>query len=157
MFGRIKDFFAGEQSLPASLQVDGEGRPAEADLMVACAVLLVEMARADKNIAKQEGEAVVSLMCANFGLDQAEIPKLIETAVAARKASGKIDEFVKCVNERFDAAQRQKLLAMIWKVVQSDGSVDKLEQRLAVQMKNRLQLSDEQEQEARRMAAEGEV
>jgi len=157
MLGKIKDFFTGEKSLSASLQVDQEGRVTDADLMTACAVLLVEMARADKKIAAAEGETVVALMTAQFGIDKADVPELIATAMAARKEQGKIDEFVRCVNERFSPAQKQKLLAMIWKVVQSDGSVDKFEQRLAVQIRYRLQLSEEEEQEARRMAEVGEV
>ena len=157
MFEKIKDYFAGEKSLPASLEADREGNPTDGDVLVACAVLLVEIARADKKIAKQEGEMVASLMSSSFGLDKAEMPRLIETAMAARKGLGKIDEFVECINDHFDAAQKQKLLAMVWKVVRSDGSVDRFEQRLAVQIKCRLQLNDEQEREARRMAEAGEV
>ena len=33
---------------------------------------------------------------------------------------------------------------MIWRVVIADGTIDKYEERLAVQMKFRLQLTDEQ-------------
>ena len=155
MFEKLKDFFAGSEKEPASLKTDQAGKATDADLQVACAVLLVEMARADKSVARQEGQAVVALMAVQFGIPEDRMPALIETAMAARKAQGKLDEFVRCINQGFSASQKQRLLAMIWKVVLADGSVDKYEERLAVQMKSRLQLSDEQAVEARRMAESG--
>jgi len=46
---------------------------------------------------------------------------------------------------------------MIWAVVIADGSVDKFEERFALQMKNRFKLTDEQAKGARQMAEQGEV
>jgi len=48
-------------------------------------------------------------------------------------------------------------MAMAWKVVVADGSVDKFEERFATQLKYRLQLSDQDVQEAKTLARQGEV
>jgi len=155
MFEAFRDFFAGSKDSPAALMIDQEGAAVQEALVVASAVLLVEMARADKSVAPQEGAAVVKIISEQFGVPQSEVPRLIEAAVAARKEQGRIDRFVECINRSFDAGQRQRLLAMLWRVVAADGSVDKYEERLAVQMKCRLQLTDEQAAAAREMAEKG--
>lgn len=157
MFRTLKEFFAGQQPLAVSLDKDRSGTPTDHDLHIAAAVLLVEMARSDEDIAPQEGRAVVDAIAAHFNIPEKEIPELVQIAIAARKEQGRIDEFVKCINERFEAAQRQRVLAMLWKVVLADGSVAKHEERLATQMKFRFQLTDEQAAEARRMAEDGTV
>jgi uncharacterized tellurite resistance protein B-like protein len=157
MFGKLKSFFKGEASLEKSLQADKGGQPSDRDLQIACLVLLIEMAGSDQGIASQEAEAVCASMHAEFGLEEAAIPELVQLAIASRKEQGKIDEFVRLINMRFSEAQRIRLLAMIWKIVLADGKVDKFEQRFAVQMYNRFQLNEEQAEKARNMAEGGEI
>ncbi len=157
MLERVREFFAGKQTLEVSLAKDRSGAATDRDLQIATAVLLVEMASSDQEIASPEGRAVVDVMTRQFSIPDKDVPELVQVAIAARKEQGRIDEFVKCINDRFDAGQKQRVLAMLWKVVIADGSVQKHEQRLATQMKFRFQLSDEQAQEARRMAESGVV
>lgn len=157
MFGKLKSFFKGETTLEKSLQADKTGQPTAHDLHVAAAVLLIEMAGSDQGIAAQEAQAVCALMGQEFGLAEETLPELVQTAVSARQQKGKIDEFVKAINANFDDSQRQRLLAMIWKIVLADGKVEKFEQRFAVQMYNRFRLSEEQAQAAREMAEQGKV
>lgn len=157
MFGKIKAFFTGESSLQSSLTMDKDGSLTSRDMHIAATVLLIEMAGRDQGIASQEVEQVCTLMQKEFAIAEEDLPELVSLAVEARKNSGKIDEFVKTINESFSEAQRQRLLAMIWKIVLADGAVDKFEQRFAVQMYNRFQLTSEQAEAARSMAERGEV
>lgn len=157
MFSKIKEFFAGKQALTASLNADKDGAAANRDLHVAAAVLLIEMAGADKGVDQKEAETICAMLAREFSIPDSDIPELVQTAIAARKDKGKIDEFVKAINEHFQVRQRQTLLAMIWKVVLADGKIEKFEERLAVQMRFRFQLSEEQANEARAMAEQGEV
>jgi uncharacterized tellurite resistance protein B-like protein len=148
MFGKIKGFFKGEQT---ELVVDKSGSPTKTDLLLSVAVLLFEMAGSDASIAQEEAQAICDVLQNQFDLEEEEIPELIETAVILRQEEGKIDQFVKVINENFGVKQRQRIFAMIWEVVEADGTVDKFEQRFAMQMKNRLRLSDEEAEEARQM------
>lgn len=157
MFDKLMDFFSGQRELTSALDVDASGRPTEQDMHVAAAVLLVEVAGSDDHIAPQEAEAVVKMMSQQFGIDETSIPDLIKLAVIAKKEKGKIDEFVKAVNERLNEQQRQRLFAMVWKVVLADGKIDQGEERLAVQIRYRLQLTKEQALAAEKMAVEGDV
>ncbi|MCB0334113.1 MAG: TerB family tellurite resistance protein, partial [Bdellovibrionales bacterium] len=81
-----------------------------------------------------------------------EVPELVEIAIAAKCEKGKIDEFVKAINDNFNPKQRQEILTMVWKVVLADGKIDKFEERFAAQMKTRFMLSDEQADQARAAA-----
>lgn len=140
MFRKLKEFLVGEVS---DIDVDKSGKATEFELHVAVAVLLFEMAGMDSSIAHEEAAAICDTMQKEFGIEEKDIPELIEIAVVARKNEGKIDEFINLINSNFNDKQKQKILAMIWKVVEADGTVDKFEERFATQMKFRLQLSDE--------------
>ncbi len=149
MFGKLREYFAGEQT---SLDVDKTGMATAHDLHVATVVVLIEMAGADKEVARPEAEAICVSMQDHFGLGEDEVPELVEIALSAKSEKGKIDEFVKAINENFNPKQRQEILTMVWKVVLADGKIDKFEERFAVQMKTRFQLSDEQAAEAQAAA-----
>ena len=64
---------------------------------------------------------------------------------------------MRCINEKFNERQKQRVLAMLWKVVKADGKVDRFEERFATQVKFRFQLSEELAEEARAMAKEGKI
>jgi len=153
MFKKPSEYFEGKHSL----EVDDTEGPTEQDLHVAVTVLLVETASADQDIDLKEGDAVVELMSQHFGLEQSEIPELVKIAITARKEHNKIDEFVKCINDKFSAEKRQQVLAMVWKVILADGKVDKAEERIAKQLQTRLQLTAEQSDQALRIARVGEA
>jgi len=157
MLKKLKDFFRGEASLENALQVDQTGEATTTDLQIATAVLLVEMASIDEEISLDECKAVVSTMCAHFGIEEEEVPEIISTAIASRKDQGRLAEFFECINEKFSEEQRVLVLAMVWKVVIADGKVEKTEKRFARLIQPRLKLDDSQAEEALRMAQHGKV
>ena len=153
MFNRIKDFFAGDESL----KVDTGGKPTDRDLQIATAVLLLEMAGRDQDFAPEEINVAFASMSRQFQLSDDETADILEAASTIQEQPEKIDELIKVLNERFSDKQRQKILAMIWNVVIADGRIDKFEERYAVQMKTRFKLSDEQALEARKLAEQRKV
>ena len=151
MFKTIKNFFKSSSG-PVSLFVDKNGEPTSEDINIAVAVLLVEIAASDKDIAPEEGSAVIDVLIKELGIPESEHQNLIETAVAASEHGKKIGEFAKIVLGSFSPEQCQRVLYMLWRVILADGKVDKYEERMAIQMKCRFQLTDEQAAVARRMA-----
>lgn len=150
MFKNLTTFFSREDT---SLQFDKDGQPTPQELKVATIVLMVEMAGSDKNIAAEEAETVCRSIGREFSISEEEIPELVKIAIEARRVEGKIDQFVSCINEKFDDQQKILVLAMIWRVVQADGKIDAFESKFAAQLQNRLQLDDSQATEARKIAA----
>ena len=154
MLEKIVDFFHGK----TTLEIDKDGKPSESTLKVATAVLLLEMAGIDDDYAPEEVLACKSVLAKQFNLkDDDEALKILEQADSLRGEKEKIAEFVAALNTHFNVKQRQLILAMVWRVVMADEVVDKYEMRFASQVRNRLQLSKEQAEEAKRLAAEGHV
>ena len=62
-----------------------------------------------------------------------------------------------CLNARLNTDQRVRLMAMIWKVVLADKSVEESEESLAEQMRKRLKLTESEADDARYMAEKGGI
>ena len=154
MLKQIKEFFQGEAT---SLDVDKSGEPTNKDLQVATGVLLLEMAGADEDFAPEEVRAIFSTMEEQFNIKDMETLEIMESAESLRQEQGKIDEFIKTLNQSFDDRQKQLLLAMVWKVVIADQLIDKYEERFANQLRLRLQLTEEQAEEAKKLAESGRI
>lgn len=153
MFKRFLDLITKSgTSMPINMEVNALGTLIPRELLVSVAVIFIEMAGRDNTMAKEEAELVVTLFTRHFGLPEDAVPPLIREALDERKKVEKIDPFVKLINESYSDSQRQKLLAMIWKIVAADGQADTAERRFAIQMKNRFRLSDAIDAEAQRMA-----
>lgn len=161
MFDRIRSFFQGNETLELSVReslgVEGAGEAKRSDFHTAAAVLLIEMASRDEDIAPAEAEQICKIMEEHLGVPHVEIPALVSTAMAARKEKGKIDEFVAFINQNFKKPQRQLILAMIWRVVIADGKVENFEEKFAVQMQYRFQLTEDEAYAAREMVETGKV
>ena len=158
MFEKIKEFLSaklGQENEELSETMSGE--PTEKDIQIATTVLLVEMASTDGDIDAQEGGVVARILSQQFSIEDHEVPDIVKAAIAAKKQEGKIDLFVKQVNENFSDVQKRRVLAMLWKVVFADGKIDRQEERLMEQMRNRLRLSEEFGDRARQMAEDGTV
>lgn len=156
MFKGLKEFLLGNQESD-QVALDGDGKPTQQELLIATAVILFEMAASDSDIDHAEAEALCSSMGEQFQVPEDEVPGLVQLAIKAKEQAGKIDSFVKLLNEHFNDGQKQRVLAMIWKVVLADGKIDKFEERFALQMQNRLRLSPEHLEAAKAMVNSGEV
>lgn len=153
MFDKLKDFFSGHGKLIS----DAAGAATARDVQIATTILLLEMAGSDEEYAPEEVQAIFGLLQRQFKVTEDDVVDLLEVADQLRAERQKIDEFVNTVNQRFTAAQKQQVLAMIWAVVFADGKVERFEERFAKQIKTRLQLTDEQAEAARKSAQAGKV
>lgn len=153
MFSSLKDFFKGA----ASLEVTKSGEPTDRDLQVATAVLMLEMAGTDEDYAPEEIKACFAALEKQFDIDDTETLEIFEAADQARKDKEKLDHFFRMVTENFSTKQRQVVLAMVWKIVLADDIVENYEQKLASQMRQRLELTREQMEQAKDMAETGKV
>lgn len=154
MFERIIDFFRGQR---VDLSKDATGQPTDQDLQIAVAVALLEISGSDDEHAPDETRAIFTAMESQLNIHSEEVLRLLEIADEVRTDENRVAEFYTLLNSRFSVAQKQKLFAMIWRVVLADGRVDKYEMRLATQLRFRLQLSDAAMEEAKRMVEQGVV
>ncbi len=131
-------------------------KDADPGVLLVTGALLLEMAGKDEDYAPEEVQAIFGVLKKQFKLKDQEVMDLLEAADKLREESAdhkdRIGEFVAAINNRLNEQQRIKVLAMIWKVVMADEMVDDFERKFAAQMKSRLQLTDDQADEAQRLA-----
>lgn len=153
----LKKLLSGGDSTPAALNVTRDGVPVVQEVQLAVFVLLIEMSGKDQHIDDAEAAVVVEVGKRHFALSEGEAVALVEKALQARRDAGKIDNFVRKLNEVYSERQKRTLMAIIWKIVMADGEIDQFERKFAVQVRYRLQLDEMSAEDAKRMAIEGVV
>ncbi len=139
------------------LVVDQNGDLVSDDVVISILVLMIEMSVADDEIDEEETNTVIGLVESALGVPPDVLVELIEEALKKREEHGKIDEFVSLINTTYGYEQKVLLLSLIWSVVLADDKVENLERRFAVQMRNRLRISEEDAERAKQMAKEREI
>ncbi len=147
MFGLLKKAIG--------LQVEGNAVDRSASLsaspgieVAACTVLL-EAAYADYNCSDDELEHVVSTMKDIFGITDAEARELVEMAHKEREQTVDVYSFTRAINENFKAEEKQKVLEAVWRVMYSDGVIDKYEDALGRKLVQLLRLERKEALEAK--------
>lgn len=153
MFNKIK----GLKDSNAQLLVSKDGEKADRKLMVAIGVLMLQMAGADNDFAPEEIKSCFRSLERHFNINDSEAMSILEEADSARNDKDTVSELIETLNKNYDEAQRQLIIALIWKVVVADEKIEKYELRIANQVRVRLQLSEEQAEEARKMAFSGSL
>lgn len=148
---QIRQYF---QSLD-SLTVDEGGQPTSRDLLLAVGVLLAEAARASGTETPEEGREMFRGLEREFKLGADEIHKLLELSHGSLNDPAIFDQMVEDINASFSDVQKQKILAMCFKVLLADGVVKTRESVFAAQLRSRLGLTLEQSLQAARMAEGG--
>lgn len=104
--------------------------PAEDELHLAVAALLVEMARADFQADAEElDQAQVALM-ERYGLTAGEVAALMAAAAQEADQAVSLFRFTRFINERLAPADKLELVRMLWEVAYADGHLDKHEDAL---------------------------
>ena len=125
MLRALKDLF-DSIAAPASAQPADE----EHALQLATAVLLVEVMRADPDIAHTERAAVMAALRRKFTLSGDELARLLELAEARARTANDFFAFTSTLNERFSHPQKVRMVEFMWQVAYADGDIDANENHL---------------------------
>ena len=101
--------------------------PSEA---LSTAVLLLELARSDFDLADAERQCVRELLASRYSLDTAALDALLAEAQARAAAAVSLHDDVQSLNTHLDAEGKCRLMAMLWHVAYADGRIDKYEEHL---------------------------
>lgn len=117
MLKTLKDLF--DSLLPPSPGADAQG--GEHALQLATAVMLVEVMRADASFHDDERAAVLAALRDKFALADDEAARLAELAEATAKEATDLFAFTSRINERFEMAQKLRMIEHMWRVAYADG------------------------------------
>lgn len=126
MLKTLKDLFD-------SLLPPAPGTPAQAaehQLQLATAVMLVEVMRADASFHASERAAVHAALREKFALSDDEAQRLAELAESTAQSATDLFGFTSRINERFDMAQKLRMVELMWAVAYADGHLGEHERHV---------------------------
>jgi uncharacterized tellurite resistance protein B-like protein len=123
----FKDWIAQQLGLAAT---DDESTTEDSGVNLAVAALLVEVLRADYDVAAEERQQVVESVGRLLGLAPAESAGLVTAAERLIDRSHDLYQFTSQVNRSFSETEKLRLLEQLWRVAQSDSTVHKYEEHL---------------------------
>ncbi|WP_088279004.1 TerB family tellurite resistance protein [Ideonella sp. A 288] len=126
MLQTLKDLF--DSLLPPAPGSDT--RQAEHLLQLATAVMLVEVMRADASFHAGEREAVLAALRDKFALSDDEAGRLAELAETTAKGATDLFSFTSRINDRFDMAQKLRMIEHMWRVAYADGHLSEHERHV---------------------------
>jgi uncharacterized tellurite resistance protein B-like protein len=113
------------QLLDAATTPAAAAAPADDEhaLRLATAVMLVEVMRADASFAGGEREVVRAALVEKFALSDEEAHELAELAETAARNATDYYSFTSRINERFEMAQKLRMVEHMWRVAYADGTL----------------------------------
>jgi uncharacterized tellurite resistance protein B-like protein len=126
MLKTLKDLF--DSLLPPAPGADPQR--GEHALQLATAVMLVEVMRADASFHDDERAAVLAALRDKFALADDEAARLAELAEATAKQATDLFAFTSRINERFEMAQKLRMIEHMWRVAYADGKLTEHERHV---------------------------
>ena len=106
------------------------GAERERALRLAAAALLFEIARADAAVRDEELTVMRASLQSAFGLSRAETEELVRLAEQQSRSAASLYEFTSLVDAGLDAAQKKRVVELLWLVAFADGEKDAHEEHL---------------------------
>ena len=102
----------------------------ERALQLATSALLIEISRADFEVADEERIAIEEALTRSFGLTDDETREIIALAEEEVDASISLYEFTRLVDESFTRDQKKHIIGLLWQVAYSDDRLEEHEEYL---------------------------
>lgn len=134
----------------AALREDKDGHPADIEIQVATAILLLEAAHGDEEYAWREHRAVIRALERGFGIGHAETLRLLTRAEEIRPPVVTLADVTQVIVDRYTLEQRRSIVTLLWKVIDADDVVEQWEEVLADHVAAAVGLNREEAEAARR-------
>jgi uncharacterized tellurite resistance protein B-like protein len=122
MIDAIRRFFA-------EITSDGGDKVAmgEEQVRLAVAALLFRVVAIDGVVSDEERATLSDVLKRHFGLDPQATSALVEAAEDAEAEAVDLYGFTSVLKARLDAADRERIVELMWTLVYADGKVDEFE------------------------------
>ncbi len=134
MLKAIRDFFDRGLAAPET------GRRG---IELACAALLVEVVRIDRDTNPAERDAVLRAVNEKFGLSGSEADALIELAEEQMRQATDYYQFTSLINQRFTQEQKERVIELMWRVAYADAVLSAHELHLMRKIAGLLHVPDD--------------
>ena len=150
MIRQLQNFFTEK----IEIRKEESGVSRERALRMATCAVLLEAAMADNEITSGEWEHLHQALRSLYNLDTNAVEELVK--ITREEMGNTIDlwQFTHLINQHFDTDQKVLLLEHVWRVILSDGSLDKFEDYLSRQLHGLLNVDHHLWIEAKQRARE---
>ena len=124
MIAAIREFF-DRLSKPGVV-----GDLAEEEVRLAVAALLYHVVAVDGVVSPAERAMFTELLKRHFGLDLQSTNALVEAAETADDEAVDLYRFTSLLKQRLEAADRERIVEMMWRLVYADGAVHEFEENV---------------------------
>jgi uncharacterized tellurite resistance protein B-like protein len=107
----------------------------------ATAVLMLDVALADKEFSATELERLQALAESHFGLGHDEAAELIEEARNEAEHLVSLHEFTQLLHNHLTEEEKASIVGMLWQIAYTDGHLDKYENSLVLKISDLLYVS----------------
>ena len=121
MLDSLKRFFSDFASSNDKVSVGEE------EVRLAAAALLFHVVAIDGVVAPEERSLLADLLRRRFNLDEAETLSLVGAAENAEAEAVDLYRFTSVLKQRLEAADRERIIEMMWKLGFSDGRLHEFE------------------------------
>jgi len=121
------------------------------------AILLVEVMHADHQLDEQEISMVIQLLQQQFELDEAAARNLFSQANEKMKDVVSLHQYTSHVNATLSYQEKKILMTNLWRIVFSDGRIDKYEEHLVRRVADLIHVGHKDFIKAKHIAQENPV
>lgn len=126
-------------SVVATPEADTADR--EAALRLATAVLMIDVARADRVFEESEFDAMLQLIESHFELTPEQAAELVNAAGEKADDMVSLYEFTQILHKHLDDSEKARIVSLLWQVAYADGRLDKYEDALVLKISDLLYVS----------------
>jgi uncharacterized tellurite resistance protein B-like protein len=132
-----------EQIAGSLSQADPIGEQVDRDTAIrrATAVLMLDVALADKEFCDSELERLQALAESHFDLGHDEAADLIEEARTEAEHLVSLHEFTHLLHNHLSEEEKARIVGLLWEIAYTDGHLDKYENSLVLKISDLLYVS----------------
>lgn len=108
---------------------------------IAASVILLEAAHADHECTDEELDHIIGTLRSDFNLSKKHAEDLLELAHRERSQAVDLFEFTNHINNEFSKEEKIAVLEAAWRIIHSDGQLEKHEDHFARKLTHLLRLS----------------
>lgn len=140
MINLVKKFFGkSTKDGPAD-----QGKETSHDICIATGALFLEMANIDGEFSGPERENIISILKNDYDLSDEYAVALLEASHEELKGSIDLWQFTNLINQNYSMEEKLQIIESVWKIVYTDGRLDKHEDYLVHKIAKLLRLTHKQ-------------
>ena len=139
MIKKISQFFDNKLGI-STKKIDQEFDH-EKKLQLATAALLIEIARADFDIADEEKHSISQSLQQTFNLAESELDEIMDLAEQEVHEAVSLHQFTRLIHDNYSAEDKKEIIKMLWIVAYSDNVLDKYEEAMIRKISDLLYVS----------------